>query len=192
MFSDNANIATREQIASGPFSGTRAQVISGDPEGVGVNTRLGIVVARFNSEITLSLLRGAQQAASQFSIPDENLTVVWVPGAFELPIVARSLAWTGAFDAIVCLGAVIRGETGHYDFVAGESASGIQRIALDTGVPTILGVLTTDNFGQAKERAGGTKGNKGFESVVNALEMVDVLRNLENLTSEIKRSDEGS
>ncbi len=180
--SDSASlIASNDQIATGPFSDGRTQVKYGDPQRVAGSCRLAIVVSRFNQEITLALLKGSQLAVDNFKVPAEHLEVVWVPGAFELPVVARQLAKSNKYDAIVCLGAVIRGETGHYDFVAGQAAEGIARTATECGVPIILGVLTTDNFSQARERAGGTKGNKGYEAIESALEMVDVMGQIKEL-----------
>ncbi len=166
------------EIASGPFAGTGAPVVWGDPRSAGPAVRIGLVCARFNGDITLALLEGAREALEACGVLPENISVTWVPGAFELPLVARTLAWTGRYQALVCLGAVIRGDTGHYEFVAGESAAGIQRVALDTGVPVSFGVLTTENRQQAEDRAGGAAGNKGYEAAMTAIETADVLRRL--------------
>ncbi|MGO9196015.1 MAG: 6,7-dimethyl-8-ribityllumazine synthase [Acidimicrobiales bacterium] len=140
-----------------------------------MSLRIAVICARFNDEITLRLLDGAYEALHRLGIDGERRLVAWVPGAFELPLAAQVLAEGGRHDAVVCLGAVIRGETSHYDFVAGECASGLQRVQLDTGVPVIFGVLTTENIEQALDRSGGRLGNKGDEAVVTAVEMVNLL-----------------
>jgi 6,7-dimethyl-8-ribityllumazine synthase len=141
----------------------------------GSSLRIAVVAARFNDEITLRLLDGAYEALYRLNVSGERRAVAWVPGAFELPIAARSFALSGNWDAVVCLGAVIRGETSHYDFVAGECARGIQAVQLETGVPVVFGVLTTENVEQAVERSGGRLGNKGDEAVVTAIEMANLL-----------------
>lgn len=138
--------------------------------------RLAIAVARFNRDITERLLEGAERAAREHGADD--VSIVWVPGAFELPLVAKHLAASGAVDAVVCLGAVIRGETAHFEYVAGECASGIARAALDTGVPVVFGVLTVDDRQQALDRVGGKEGHKGEEAAATAIEMVSLLRTL--------------
>ncbi len=138
--------------------------------------RMAIVAGRFNDHVTNPLLAGAHDAFAALGLAD--VPVVWVPGAFEIPVVARHLAVSGAVDAVVCLGAVIRGDTPHFDYVAGECAAGIQRVAVDTGVPIVFGVLTTDDLEQALARAGGAEGNKGAEAARTAVEMVDLLRRL--------------
>ncbi len=138
--------------------------------------RFAIAVARFNGDITEKLLEGAETMLRKHDAAD--VSVAWVPGAYELPLVAKRLAGSGAVDAVVCLGAVIRGETAHFEFVAGEAAAGITRAALDTGVPVIFGVLTVDNREQALNRLGGTEGNKGEEAALTAIEMVSLLRGL--------------
>ena len=140
--------------------------------------RIAVLAARFNETITKSLLEGALSALRRHGLDDASITVAWVPGAFELPIAAKRLAASGEFDAVVCLGAVIRGATTHYDYVCSQAASGIARVALDTGVPVIFGVLTTENIEQAIERSGTKAGNKGFDSAVAAIEMADLLRQL--------------
>jgi len=144
----------------------------------GAGMRVGLACARFNDLITDRLLAGATDALVRHGVDDGSITVIWVPGAFELPLVARHLAVSGEFDAIVCLGAVIRGATGHYEQVANNAAAGIARASLDTGVPIVLGVLTTETVDQALERAGTKAGNKGAEAAVTAIEMVDLLRQL--------------
>ena len=137
--------------------------------------RVAIAVARFNQDITEQLLEGAQRALEKYGARD--VLVAWVPGAFELPLVAHRLA-SGGFDAVVCLGAVIRGETAHFEYVAGECASGITRASLDTGKPVIFGVLTVDTREQARDRLGGKEGHKGEEAAATAVEMVSLLRRL--------------
>lgn len=136
--------------------------------------RIAIVAGRFNDHVTKPLLEGATDALRGLGLA--TVPVHWVPGAFEIPLVAQRLARSGGFDAVICLGAVIRGDTPHFDFVAGECASGVARVALDTGVPCIFGVLTTDDLDQAMARAGGAEGNKGAEAARTAVEMVDLLR----------------
>ena len=140
--------------------------------------RIGLLASRFNETITKSLLDGALSALRRHGLDDASITVAWVPGAFELPLTAKRLAASGEFDAIVCLGAVIRGATTHYDYVCGQAAAGCARVSLDTGVPVIFGVLTTENIEQAIERSGTKAGNKGFDSAVAAIEMADLLRQL--------------
>lgn len=146
------------------------------PRGEGL--RVGIACARFNDLVTERLLEGARQALTDLGVDPLSVTEVWVPGAFELPLAAKRLAQSGEIDAVVCLGAVIRGDTGHYEFVAGGCAAGIQTAQLDTGVPMAFGVLTTDTDEQALDRAGGTEGNKGAEAAATAVEMADLLRKL--------------
>ena len=148
----------------------------GKPDATGM--RLAIVAGRFNDDVTKLLLHGARQALAEHGLDADSVPVVWVPGAFEIPLVAKQLAEAGELDAVICLGAVIRGDTPHFDFVAGQCASGISRVALDTGVPIAFGVLTTDDLDQALARAGGTEGNKGAEAAATAVEMVDLLRQL--------------
>ena len=142
--------------------------IKGDMNGQGLN--VGSVVARFNEIITRKLLDSAVETLIRYGVRDEDISVSWVPGSFELPVVAKSLAKTGHYHAVICLGAVIRGETSHYDMVAGQAAGGINSVALDTGVPTIFGVLTTENMEQALNRAGGKSGNMGANTAVAAIE----------------------
>lgn len=152
------------------------QVIKGQLQGDGM--RFGIVCGRFNDLITERLLAGALDALERHGVADADVTIVWVPGAFEIPLAAKALASSGKHDAVITLGAVIRGATGHYEHVAGPCANGVARVGLDTGVPVVFGVLTTENIEQTIERAGTKAGNKGAESAVTALEMVDVLRRL--------------
>ena len=140
--------------------------------------RLAIVVARFNELVTGKLLDGAIECLRAHGIDEDDLLVAWVPGAFELPLVSRRLAVSGGFDAVICLGAVVRGETPHFDHVAGQAALGIRTAAEDTGVPVIFGVLTTDTLEQAIDRAGGKHGNKGWDAAMAALETASVLDQL--------------
>ena len=142
--------------------------LSGDLNGQGL--RVAVVVARFNELVTRPLLNAAIGTLTRYGVVDDDINVVWVPGAFELPVVAKSLAKTSRFDAIVCLGAVIRGETGHYDMGASNAARGISQVGVDTGVPTIFGVLTTENMDQALNRAGGKAGNMGANAAAAAIE----------------------
>jgi 6,7-dimethyl-8-ribityllumazine synthase len=140
------------------------------------DSRVAVVAARFNERITKRLLSGALRALSSAGLPDEAVEIHWVPGSFELPQAADGLARSGRYDAIVCLGCVIRGETPHFDFVAGQAAAGIQRVALDTGVPATFGVITALTEEQAWARAGGAVGNRGQEAADAAIEMVAFLR----------------
>ena len=144
----------------------------------GEGLRIAIVCGRFNDFITERLLSGARDGLLRHGVDEASITEAWVPGAFELPLAASRLAASGEYDAVICLGAVIRGATGHYEHVAGQCASGIARVALDTGVPVVFGVLTTDTIEQALERAGTKAGNKGYEAAETALEMADLLRQL--------------
>jgi 6,7-dimethyl-8-ribityllumazine synthase len=140
--------------------------------------RFAVAVSRFNEVVTSKLLEGALDCLRAHGIDEDDLVVAWVPGAFELPPVARRLAASGAYDAVICLGAVIRGDTAHFDYVAGESAAGIRAAAEATGVPVIFGVLTTDTFEQAVDRAGGKHGNKGWDAATAAMETASVLDRL--------------
>ena len=149
-----------------------AQVLEGRINGEG--RRIAVAVARWNEFITERLLSGALDMLRLSGVADDDVTVVWVPGAFELPTVCNQLARTGRYDAVVALGAVIRGATTHYELVSGQCASGLARVGLDTGVPTIFGVLTTETIEQAIERAGSKAGNKGAEAAACALEMADL------------------
>jgi 6,7-dimethyl-8-ribityllumazine synthase len=144
------------------------------PEGDGL--RIGVALARFNQGVTEALLAGALDALVRHGVADDAIDVATVPGAFELPLCAQRLASTGRYDAIICLGAVVRGETPHFEFVAGEAARGIAEVARRHDLPVAFGVLTADTMAQALARAGGERGNKGYEAAVTALEMVQVLR----------------
>jgi 6,7-dimethyl-8-ribityllumazine synthase len=144
----------------------------------GVGIKVAVVCARFNGFITDSLLEGALDALRRHGVAEDAVDVVWVPGAYELPLAAQRMAAGGAYDALIALGAVIRGATTHYDLVAGQAAAGLARVQLDTGRPVVFGVLTTETIEQAIERAGTKAGNKGFESAVTAIEMVSLLAQL--------------
>jgi 6,7-dimethyl-8-ribityllumazine synthase len=144
----------------------------------GDGLRVAIVCSRFNDLITERLLAGAVDGLLRHGVDPASITEVWTPGAFEIPLAARRLAGSGEFDAVICLGAVIRGATAHFEHVAGQCAAGIQRVQLDTVIPVIFGVLTTESVDQAIERAGTKQGNKGFDVAMAAIEMVDLLRQL--------------
>ena len=144
----------------------------------GDGMRVAIAASRFNELVTDRLVAGARDGLLRHGVDEASLTLVWAPGAFELPLVAQRLAESGEYDAVLCVGAVIRGATDHYEHVAGQCAAGRGRVALDTGVPVVFGVLTTDTSEAALERAGGKLGNKGFEAAVTAVEMADLLRQL--------------
>jgi 6,7-dimethyl-8-ribityllumazine synthase len=141
--------------------------------------RFGIIVSRFNDFISSKLVEGALDALNRHGANDDQIDVVRVPGAFETPLMAKRLAETGRYDAVVCLGAVIRGATPHFDYVAAEVSKGIAAVSLESKVPVTFGVLTTDNLEQAIERAGSKSGNKGYEAAVAAIEMVNLLREME-------------
>ena len=146
---------------------------------IGRGLRFGIVVARFNELVTRMLLEGARDGLVRHGVAADAIDVAWVPGSFEIPLVAQRMAAGGEYAGIICLGAIIRGETDHYDHVAAGVTSGVARVSLDTGVPTIFGVLTTDTVEQALNRAGLKAGNKGYEAAVTAVEMASLLRQLE-------------
>jgi len=137
--------------------------------------RFGIVVSRFNEFITSKLLGGAVDTLKRHGAKDEDITCVHVPGAFELPLIARRLAESTAFDAVICLGCVIRGQTPHFEYIAGEAARGIARVGMDTGVPCTFGVITADTLEQAVERAGAKAGNKGADAAISAIELTSLL-----------------
>lgn len=145
---------------------------------VGTGLRIGIVVSRWNEFITKQLLEGALDSLRRHGVQDDAITVVWVPGSFEIPIVCKKLAEQGRVDAIVALGAVIRGATSHYDFVAGTATNGVAQVGLQTGIPCIFGIITTETIEQAIERAGTKAGNKGFEAATTAIEMARVLEQI--------------
>lgn len=143
--------------------------------------RIAVAVAMFNDQITRRLRDGALETAREYGLGDDDIDVYWVPGAFELPQVAVRLAQTGAYDAVACLGAVIRGETPHFDYVAGEAARGVLDVALGTGVPVTFGVITSDNLEQAEARAGGSVGNKGSEAMYAAIHVASLYRRIADL-----------
>ena len=141
--------------------------------------KVGIVVARFNEFITSKLLSGAIDGLVRHDVNEDDVDVAWVPGAFEIPLVASKMAKSRKYDAVICLGAVIRGSTSHYDYVCSEVSKGIASVSLESGVPVMFGVLTTENIEQAIERAGTKAGNKGFDCAVGAIEMVNLIREME-------------
>jgi len=145
---------------------------------IGTGLRIGIVVSRFNEFITSKLLAGAIDGLVRHGVSSEDVDVAWVPGAFEVPAAAQRLARSQSYDAVICLGAVIRGATPHFDYVAAESAKGIASVGLATGVPTIYGVITTDTIEQAIERAGSKAGNRGFDAALSAIETATLYRQL--------------
>ena len=141
--------------------------------------KVGIVAARFNEFITNKLLGGALDGLTRHDVREEDIEVAWVPGAFEIPLIAARMAKSGKYDAVICLGAVIRGSTSHYDYVCNEVSKGIASVSLETGVPVLFGVLTTENIEQAIERAGTKAGNKGYDCALSAVEMVNLIREME-------------
>ena len=152
------------------------KMISANLDAAGL--RLGLVASRFNEFIVSKLVEGATAALLRHHAADDDLTIVWTPGAFELPLAAKKLAEAGRFDAIVCLGCVLRGQTAHFDYIAGEAAKGVAQVALETGTPISFGVLTPDTLEQAIDRAGGKHGNKGAEAALAAVEMANLSRAL--------------
>ena len=140
--------------------------------------KVGIVAARFNEFITSRLLSGAVDGLTRHGVREEDIHTAWVPGAFEIPLIASRMAKSGKYDAVICLGAVIRGATSHYDYVCNEAAKGIAMVSLETGVPVMFGVLTTENIEQAIERAGSKAGNKGYDCALGAIEMVNLIREI--------------
>lgn len=145
---------------------------------LGKGLKFGIVVSRFNEFIGKKLLEGAKDALLRHDVLEENIDVAWVPGAYEIPLIAKKMAQTGRYDAVICLGAVIRGSTPHFDYIASEVAKGIAQINLEIGVPVSFGVLTTENIEQAIERAGTKEGNKGFDAATGAIEMANLIKGL--------------
>ena len=141
--------------------------------------RVGIVAARFNEFITSKLLGGAIDGLTRHDVKEENIDVAWVPGAFEIPLIASKMAKSGKYDAVICLGAVIRGATSHYDYVCNEVSKGIAHVSLESEIPVMFGVVTTENIEQAIERSGSKAGNKGTECALGAIEMINVLKNLD-------------
>ena len=146
---------------------------------VSEDMKVGIIVARFNEFITSRLLGGALDTLTRHEVKEENIQVAWVPGAFEIPLIASKMAENGKYDAVICLGAVIRGSTSHYDYVCNEVSKGIASVSLKSGIPVMFGVLTTENIEQAIERAGSKAGNKGSECAEGAIEMVNLIREIQ-------------
>ena len=142
--------------------------------------KVGIVAARFNEFIVPKLVAGARDGLLRHDVKDEDIDLAWVPGAFEIPLIASKMAKSGKYDAVICLGAVIRGATSHYDYVCSEVSKGIASVSLTSDIPVMFGVLTTDNIEQAIERAGTKAGNKGYDCALGAIEMVNLVRQLEN------------
>jgi len=142
--------------------------------------KIGIVAARFNEFIVSKLISGCEDVLLRHGVLGEDISLAWVPGAFEIPIIAAKMAKSGKYDAVICLGAVIRGSTSHYDYVCNEASKGIAAVSLETGVPVMFGVLTTENIEQAIERAGSKAGNKGYDCAVVAVEMVNLIREIED------------
>jgi 6,7-dimethyl-8-ribityllumazine synthase len=145
---------------------------------LGKGLKIGVVVARFNEFITGKLLSGAKDALLRHGVVEENIDIAWVPGSFEIPLVAQKLAQSNKYDAVVCLGTVIRGATPHFEYIAAEVSKGIAKISLDTGTPVIFGVITADTLEQAIERAGTKSGNKGFDAAVSAIEMANLMKKI--------------
>jgi 6,7-dimethyl-8-ribityllumazine synthase len=148
-----------------------------DAEGL----KFGIVTGRFNEFISTKLLGGCLDALRRHGAVDENIEISWVPGSFEIPLIAKKMAGSGRFDAVICLGAVIRGDTPHFNYVSAEVSKGIAQVMLDTGIPVLFGVLTTDSLEQAIERAGTKGGNKGFDAAVAAIEMANLIKSMSYL-----------
>ncbi len=149
------------------------KVLEGFYEGKGL--KIAIVASRFNEFITNKLVGGAEDCLRRHNVAEEDITLAWVPGAFEIPLIAKKLAKSGKYDAVICVGAVIRGATSHYDYVCAEVSKGIANVSLETEVPVLFGVLTTDTIEQAIERAGTKAGNKGYDCAMSALEMIQLL-----------------
>ncbi len=145
---------------------------------LGKGLKFGLVVSRFNEFFSKKLLEGAQDALLRHGVKEEDIEVAWTPGSFEIPLIAQKLAQTKKYDAIICLGAVIRGGTPHFDYIAAEVTKGIAKVNLDTGVPVIYGVITTDTLEQAVERSGTKAGNKGFDAAVSAIEMANLVKSI--------------
>ncbi|MDO5349292.1 MAG: 6,7-dimethyl-8-ribityllumazine synthase [Lachnospiraceae bacterium] len=146
---------------------------------VAKDIKVGIVAARFNEFITSKLVSGALDGLIRHEVKEENIHVAWVPGAFEIPLIASKMAKSRKYDAIICVGAVIRGSTSHYDYVCNEVSKGIASVSLESGIPVMFGVLTTENIEQAIERAGSKAGNKGYDCALGAIEMVNLIREIQ-------------
>jgi len=145
---------------------------------LGKGLKFGVVVSRFNEFFSKKLLEGAQDALLRHGVIEDDIEIAWTPGSFEIPIIAQKMAQTKKYDAVICLGAVIRGSTPHFDYIAAEVTKGIAKVNLDTGVPVIYGVITTDNLEQAVERSGSKVGNKGFNAAVSAIEMANLVKSI--------------
>jgi 6,7-dimethyl-8-ribityllumazine synthase len=145
---------------------------------LGKGLKFGVVISRFNEFFSKKLLEGAQDALLRHGVNEEDIEVAWTPGSFEMPLIAQKLAQTKKYDAVLCLGAVIRGGTPHFDYIASEVTKGIAKVNLDTGVPVIYGVITTDTLEQAIERSGSKVGNKGFDAAVSAIEMANLVKSI--------------
>lgn len=145
---------------------------------LGQGLKFGIVVSRFNDFITRKLLEGAKDALLRHGVAEENIDVAWVPGSFEIPLIAKQLTQTQKYNAVICLGTVIRGATPHFEYIAAEVAKGVAKVGLDSGLPVIFGVITADTLEQAVERAGTKMGNKGFEAAVYAIEMANLMKSI--------------
>ncbi len=152
------------------------KILEGDM--VAEGAKIALVASRFNEFITSKLISGALDGLKRHGVTDDDITLAWVPGAFEIPVVAKTLARSEKYDAVICLGAVIRGSTTHYDYVCSEVSKGIAQIALETETPILFGVLTTENIEQAIERAGTKAGNKGYDCALSAIEMINLLKNI--------------
>ena len=149
------------------------KTIEGNYSGKGL--KVAIVASRFNEFITSKLIGGAEDCLRRHEVADDDISLIWCPGAFEIPLIAKKAAETGKYDAVICVGAVIRGSTSHYDYVCAEVSKGIAQVSLSSGIPVLFGVLTTDTIEQAIERAGTKAGNKGYDCAMSALEMVSVI-----------------
>jgi len=145
---------------------------------LGKGLKFGVVVTRFNEFITKKLLEGAQDALLRHGVSEEDIDIAWVPGSFEIPLAAKTLAQSKRYDAVICLGAVVRGATPHFEYIAAEVTKGIAKVGLETGLPVSYGVITADTLEQAIERAGTKAGNKGFDAAVDAIEMANLLKNI--------------
>ena len=145
---------------------------------IGSSIKVGIVAARFNEFIVNKLIGGAQDALIRHGVSDDDISLAYVPGAFEIPLAAKKMAQSGKYDTVICLGAVIKGSISHYDYVCAEVSKGVASVSLETGIPVLFGVLTTDNIEQAIERAGTKAGNKGYDAACSAIEMVNMLKKL--------------
>jgi 6,7-dimethyl-8-ribityllumazine synthase len=146
---------------------------------VSENIKIGIIAARFNEFITSKLLGGALDGLKRHNVNENDIDVAWVPGAFEIPLIAKKMANSGKYDAVICLGAVIRGSTSHYDYVCNEVSKGIATVSMNSDIPVMFGVVTTENIEQAIERAGTKAGNKGYDCALGAIEMVNLIREMD-------------